>query len=191
MADVLFDGLPVLDLLEINPSTSVVARLTQRDQSSISRIYRQVSDRLGLEFRKQNDGLYRASCNQVLLESLRRSSQWLRLQRDPAEPRWLCCGQIQLSQAPLIEGGHDPQRLLPLIQERVLDLAVFSLAEPAALTPDPTLLIQPLLRHADGVDQIVLRCDLEQQPAIRALIATIHQSYRQHLHQHPDLEWLG
>jgi len=83
LADILFDGLPVLDLLEITPSTSVVAQITQRDQSSISRIYRQVSRRLGLEFRKQNDGRYRASANQVLLEGLRRSSQWMRLQAAP------------------------------------------------------------------------------------------------------------
>jgi hypothetical protein len=191
MADILFDGLPVLDLLEINPSTSAVARLTQRDQSSISRIYRQVSRRLGLEFRKQTDGRYRASCNQVLLEGLRRSSQWIRLQANPAEPRWLACGQLQLSQASLIQPCDDPQRLLALIQERVVDLAVLSLAEPATITPDAALLMRPLLRHPDGVDQIVLRRDLEQQPAISVLIATIRQTYRQHLRQHPDLEWLG
>ena len=55
MADILLDGLPVLDLLEITPSTSVVARITQRDQSSISRIYRQVSQRLSLDFRKHDN----------------------------------------------------------------------------------------------------------------------------------------
>ena len=68
MADILLDGLPVLDLLEITPSTSTVAQITQRDQSSISRIYRQVSRRLGLEFRKHTDGRYRAGSNQALLE---------------------------------------------------------------------------------------------------------------------------
>ena len=191
VADILFDGLPVLDLLEIEPSTSVVARLTQRDQSSISRIYRQVSERLGLEFRKQSDGRYRASCNQVLLQGLRRSSQWIRLQGHPADPRWLACGQLQLSQATLLQAGDDPQRLMALIQERVIDLAVLNLSESATLTPDPALLLRPLLRHPAGVDQIVLRRDLEQQPVIQALIATIERSYRQHLQQHPDLEWLG
>ena len=76
LADILFDGLPVLDLLEITPSTSVVAQITQRDQSSISRIYRQVSRRLGLEFRKQNDGRYRALRPSLAgLRSCRRSDR--------------------------------------------------------------------------------------------------------------------
>ena len=96
MADILLDGLPVLDLLEIAPSTSVVAQIIQRDQSSISRIYRQVSGRLGLEFRKHANGLYGAGSNQGLLQGLRLSSQWLRLQSAPPEPRWLACGSLSL-----------------------------------------------------------------------------------------------
>ncbi|NQW39245.1 MAG: hypothetical protein HQ469_08685, partial [Cyanobacteria bacterium] len=62
MRDVLLDGLPVLDLLEITASTSVVAALTNCDQSSVSRLHRRVSDQLGLDFRKTN-GQYRAHAN--------------------------------------------------------------------------------------------------------------------------------
>jgi hypothetical protein len=134
LADILFDGLPVLDLLEITPSTSVVAQITQRDQSSISRIYRQVSRRLGLEFRKQNDGRYRASANQVLLEGLRRSSQWMRLQAAPAAPRWLACGhaaEVSGAQQPtLVQHCGDPMQVERLLQERVLDLAVITRPSP-------------------------------------------------------------
>ena len=198
MADILLDGLPVLDLLEIAPSTSVVAQITRRDQSSISRIYRQVSGRLGLEFCKHHDGRYRARSNQALLEGLRLSSQWLRLQGSPAEPRWLACGLASLATPthapalppPFSERCSTPQRLQGLIKGRVLDLAVLTRpADPAASAPE--LLDVPLLRHPGGIDLIVLRSDQQQQPALQELIAAIRLHYRQHLEQHPDLEWLG
>ncbi|MEY3750913.1 MAG: hypothetical protein RLZZ11_108 [Cyanobacteriota bacterium] len=199
MADILLDGLPVLDLLEITPSTSVVARITQRDQSSISRIYRQVSRRLGLEFRKHTDGRYRAGCNQLLLEGLRLSSQWLRLQSDPAEPRWMACGHAALvcaAQQPnhppaLIHHGEEMERIEPLLLERVLDLAVLTRSEAAQSTSHPDLVELPLLRHAGGVDGLVLRRDLQEQPALQELVAAISSGYRQQLRQHPDQEWLG
>ena len=65
MRDVLLDGLPVLDLLEITASTSVVAALTNCDQSSVSRLHRRVSDQLGLDFHKTN-GQYRAHANHAV-----------------------------------------------------------------------------------------------------------------------------
>ena len=195
LADILFDGLPVLDLLEITPSTSAVAQITQRDQSSISRIYRQVSRRLGLDFRKQNDGRYRASANQVLLAGLRRSSQWMRLQAAPTAPRWLACGH-----AAEVRGGHqptlvqhcgDPMQVERLLQERVLDLAVITLPSHAASATAADLLELPVLRHPGGVDLILLRRDLSDHQALQALIAAVHQQVRQHLRQHPEQEWLG
>ncbi len=195
MADILFDGLPVLDLLEITPSTSVVAQITQRDQSSISRIYRQVSRRLGLEFRKHTDGRYRASSNVVLLEGLRRSSQWLRLQSTPAEPRWLACGhagQVSAALQPTLmeHCGHLPQ-VHQLLLERVLDLAVITGAEAVTQPNNSELLELPLLRHPEGVDRIVLRADLRDQPALQALITALQNQVQQHLRQHPEQEWLG
>ena len=196
MADILLDGLPVLDLLEITPSTSTVAQITQRDQSSISRIYRQVSRRLGLEFRKHTDGRYRAGSNQALLEGLRLSSQWLRLQSDPAEPRWLACGhagQMMATHQPtVVQCCGDPQRLESLIRERVLDLVVLTKAEPSPANSATAWMEElPLLRHPGGVDVIALRTDLQEQPVLQELITTIRRHYRQHLQQHQNLEWLG
>ena len=195
LADILFDGLPVLDLLEITPSTSVVAQITQRDQSSISRIYRQVSRRLGLEFRKQNDGRYRASANQVLLEGLRRSSQWMRLQSAPAAPRWLAYGhaaEVTGAQQPtLMQHCGDPMQVERLLQERVLDLAVISRPSHAAPAAAADLLELPVLRHPGGVDLILMRRDLSDHQALQALIAAVQQQVRQHLRQHPEQEWLG
>jgi hypothetical protein len=195
LADILFDGLPVLDLLEITPSTSVVAQITQRDQSSISRIYRQVSRRLGLEFRKHNDGLYRASANQVLLEGLRRSSQWMRLQAAPAAPRWLACGhaaEMSGAQQPtLVQHCGDPMQVERLLQERVLDLAVITRPSHAASAAAADLLELPVLRHPGGIDLILMRRDLSDHQALQALIAAVQQQVRQHLRQHPEQEWLG
>ncbi|MBM5784174.1 MAG: hypothetical protein FJ076_04865 [Cyanobacteria bacterium K_DeepCast_35m_m1_288] len=195
LADILFDGLPVLDLLEITPSTSVVAQITQRDQSSISRIYRQVSRRLGLDFRKQNDGRYRASANQVLLEGLRRSSQWMRLQAAPAAPRWLACGhaaEVTGAQQPtLMQHCGDPMQVERLLQERVLDLAVITRPSHAAPAAAADLLELPVLRHPGGIDLILMRRDLSDHQALQALIAAVQQQVRQHLRQHPEQEWLG
>jgi hypothetical protein len=195
LADILFDGLPVLDLLEITPSTSVVAQITQRDQSSISRIYRQVSRRLGLEFRKQNDGRYRASANQVLLEGLRRSSQWMRLQAAPAATRWLACGhaaEVSSAQQPtLVQHCGELLQVERLLQERVLDLAVITRPCHAAPTTAADLLELPVLRHPSGIDLILMRRDLSDHQALQALIAAVQQQVRQHLRQHPEQEWLG
>jgi len=196
LADILFDGLPVLDLLEITPSTSVVAQITRRDQSSISRIYRQVSRRLGLEFRKHTDGRYRASANQVLLEGLRRSSQWMRLQATPAEPRWLACGHaaatlIEAQQPTLVQHCGDLLQVERLLQERVLDLAVLTRPASSRSTDATDLLELPLREHPDGQDVILLRHDLSEQPALQALIAALRQQMQGPLRQHPEHDPLG
>jgi hypothetical protein len=201
MADILLDGLPVLDLLEITPSTSVVARITQRDQSSISRIYRQVSQRLSLDFRKHDNGFYSAGANQSLLEGLRFSSQWLRLQSEPAEPRWLACGS--LTAMPGVPYTALPQTLVGrcdnlqhLLRTRVLDLAVIHRASDAEPPSPPAsgrtpLQELPLIRSPKGDDLLLLRADLTGQPVIQRLIATISRAYRQHQQRHPSLAWLG
>ena len=198
MADILLDGLPVLDLLEIAPSTSAVAQIIQRDQSSISRIYRQVSGRLGLEFRKHANGLYGAGSNKSLLKGLRLSSQWLRLQSAPPEPRWLASGSLCLDgndanpalPTGLLQRCSDRQRVHQLLQDRVLDLAVISQANTHPPLPD-ALVERPLLSSPSGVEVLVLRLDLEQQPAMASLITTLRQAYRQHALHNPQLDWLG
>jgi len=198
VADILLDGLPVLDLLEIAPSTSAVAQLMQRDQSSISRIYRQVSGRLGLEFRKHSNGLYAAGSNQSLLTGLRLSSQWLRLHGEPPELRWLNSGSLILESraehpalpAHLLQRCSDRQRVQQLLQARVLDCAVIHRPDTPSELPEP-LLEQPLLRCSSGLDVVVVRRDLSQQPAIAALITTLHEAYRQHALHNPQPDELG
>ena len=150
----------MIDLLEITPNTTEVAQLIQRDQSSVSRIYRQVSDRLGLEFTKQSDGRYRALANQQLLADLRRSSQGLRLQQGPRNLRWVGTHWNHAIQSG--DGGDLPaalerrwfedQRSRELLEQRVLDLAVvqgIDLLPPAYLRtaegPAPELRLGPLL----------------------------------------------
>ena len=195
MADTLFDGLPILDLLEITPSTSVVAEIIQRDQSSISRIHRQVSLRLGLDFRKHTDGRYRANANQVLLEGLRWSSQRIRLQTTPAEPRWLICSHTaQVSGAlkpTLVQHCGDPLQVERLLRERLLDLAVITRPGTPIGAAAADLLELPLLHHSDSQDLILLRRDTSDHPAVQSLIAALKQQVSQHLRQHPEQEWLG
>jgi hypothetical protein len=127
--DLLLDALPVIDLLEITGNTSAVAQLTERDQSSVSRIYRQASERLGLEFGKRESGHYRAGANQTLLQELRRSSQRLRLHL-PASLRWLGCrwspppGDGAASPQPLRHQWRCRQLVCQQVRDHLLDLAV-------------------------------------------------------------------
>lgn len=196
MRDVLLDGLPVLDLLEITASTSVVAALTNCDQSSVSRLYRRVSNQLGLDFRKAN-GQYRAHANHAVLASLRQASQLLRLGK----------GQLQSQGNPLnvqalqsMGGGT-----LELVRERVLDLAVvngldtlppgwedsrkpFAFCDLIAigLVRYP---IQPSCRGTN-LDALVLRQEHLEQPAVQALISQIRAVYLREYGQLPELAWL-
>ena len=203
MRDILLDGLPVLDLLEITASTSVVAALTNCDQSSVSRLHRRVSDQLGLDFRKTN-GHYRAHANHAVLGSLRQASQLLRLGR----------GRLQWQdnpwnvQALQSMGG----RTLELVRERVLDLAVvngldtlppgwedsskpFAFGDLVAIG----LVRYPIqLRCQAGqascsgtnLDAVVLRREHLEQPAVQALISQIRAIYLREFAQLPELAWL-
>lgn len=184
MPDVLLDGLPVIDLLEITPSTDAVARFTQRDQSSVSRIYRQVSLRLGLGFRKRADGAYRAQTNQELLEQLRGASQILRLQADPPEPRWILCGgdhpALHALEPPPLPANLHPRdcteaNLAVLLQRRLVDL-VLQLNPPADAAPAVvTEASRPpeLLRRRLGRAQVLLRRDLQGCAGLRQLLADL------------------
>lgn len=207
MPDLLLDALPVIDLLEITGSTSAVAQLTERDQSSVSRIYRRASDQLGLAFTKTQTGAYQAHANQELLQDLRRSSQRLRLQR-PACLRWV--GSSRAPDAVLLADGErcarapaltrrwdDDQRTCMLLRQHVLDLAVVAglkLLPPQSLCgalPSAiplacgSLLAVPLGcapidgTHGPGdVDVIVHRTDLSAEPALMALVEALHRGYR-------------
>lgn len=176
MPDILLDGLPVLDLLEIAPSTNTVAQLTQRDQSSISRLYRRVSDRLGLRFNKGRDGLYRAASNNQVLSTLRLASQALRLQQAPFQPRWATCMGGVAADAPLPAAlrldGDAADRIGGLLRERILDLAVVP-AQKAASPLPADLMAQALAGDGAGTAQVLLRKDLAQAPGLHALLAAL------------------
>jgi hypothetical protein len=86
--------------------------------------------------------------------------------------------------------GHLPQ-VHQLLLERVLDLAVITGPEAVTQPNNSELLELPLLRHPEGVDRVVLRADLRDQPALQALITALQNQVQQHLRQHPEQEWLG
>ena len=174
MRDILIDGVPILDLLEITGSTSRVAALSHCDQSSVSRLYRHVNEQLGLDFRKAQ-GRYRAHANQAVLRSLRHTAQLLRLARGSSQLQWL--GH---SCSPLPQEWLGEERSLELLRERVLDLAV--LADPNGLAPTWTDHTQPF-PFGDWVvvglateaqphrpAALVLRHDNLEQPAVQELI---------------------
>ena len=198
MRDVLLDGLPVLDLLEITASTSVVAALTNCDQSSVSRLHRRVSDQLGLDFRKTN-GHYRAHANHAVLGSLRQASQLLRLGRGQLQLQW----QGTPRDVQTLQSIGD--RALELVRERVLDLAVvngldtlppgwedsrkpFAFFDLVAigLVRYP---IQPSGRGTN-LDAVVLRQEHLERPAVQALISQIRAVYLREYGQVPELAWL-
>lgn len=174
MRDILIDGVPILDLLEITGSTSRVATLSDCDQSSVSRLYRHTSDQLGLDFRK-TQGHYRAHANQAVLRSLRHTAQLLRLARGSRQLQWLghpC--------SPLPQRWLGEERCLELLRERVLDLAV--IAGPNGDLSGWTVHREPfpfgdwvvvgLARepHPLRPAAIVLRHDNLEQPAVLELI---------------------
>ena len=198
MRDIMLDGLPVLDLLEITASTSVVAALTNCDQSSVSRLHRRVSDQLGLDFRKTN-GHYRAHANHAVLGSLRQASQLLRLGRGQLQLQWQ--GTPRDVQA--LQSIGD--RALELVRERVLDLAVingldtlppgwedsrkpFAFFDLVAIG----LVRYPIQPSCSGtnLDAVVLRREHLEQPAVQALISQIRAIYLREFAQLPELAWL-
>ena len=198
MRDVLLDGLPVLDLLEITASTSVVAALTNCDQSSVSRLHRRVSDQLGLDFRKTN-GHYRAHANHAVLGSLRQASQLLRLGRGQLQLQWQ--GTPRNVQGLQSIGG----RALELVRERVLDLAVVNgldtlppgwedSREPFAFFDLVAigLVRYPIQPSCSGtnLDAVVLRREHLERPAVQALISQIRAVYLREYAQLPELAWL-
>ena len=198
MRDILLDGLPVLDLLEITASTSVVAALTNCDQSSVSRLHRRVSDQLGLDFHKTN-GQYRAHANHAVLASLRQASQLLRLGRGQLQLQW----QGTPRDVQSLQSIGD--RALELVRERVLDLAVvngldtlppgwedsrkpFAFFDLVAIG----LVRYPIQPSCSGtnLDAVVLRREHLEQPAMQALISQIRAVYLREYSQLPELAWL-
>lgn len=174
MADLLLEGIPVLDLLEITSSTTAVAQRIQRDQSSVSRIYRHVSQVLNLDFQKRSNGLYQAQSNQPLLASLRLASQQMRLALMPSQLRWLhsldeplLLGDLGLRLPPALPltGSRQPERLAALLEGRLLDLVLLS--EPPLLPASSALISRPV---AGERIYALLRQDLIQTPSIQQVL---------------------
>jgi hypothetical protein len=117
------------------------------------------------------------------------------LQASPAEPRWLACGhagQVHAALQPtLVQHCSHPHQIEALLLERVLDLAVLTLPEAVGPHSSGELVEIPLVRHAGGVDRIVMRGDLRDQPVLQALIAALERQAQEHLRQHPEQDWLG
>ena len=88
MPDLLKDGIPIIDLLQISADLDYTASHLGRHQSGVSRIYRQVSRSLDLNFIKNENGFYSASNNLAVLHCLRTASQLLRL-NNPSSLRWV------------------------------------------------------------------------------------------------------
>lgn len=129
MRDLLLEGLPVVDLLEVMASTTQVGRLLNCDQSSVSRTYRHMSNVLDISLKKGLDGCYSATNNQKLLYQLRIASQQLRL-TNLAPMRvvtsyWNHSFLLNLNDATVIaQSWLGVQRSLGLLRSRVIDMVV-------------------------------------------------------------------
>lgn len=198
MRDILMDGLPIVDLLEITPSTSAVAQWSRCDQSSVSRIYRHVSGHLNLDFRKRG-GHYRAHRNEGVLLALRQAAQLLRLSQGVGAVRWLghpgntsMCTQVGQGQL-LPSDGLGEERSLELLDRRVIDLAVVRAPCRIGRWAAAGLLQPPRTgerQRATAGDLVVVAREFLEQPALQELIAAIRQGYRRAHGVLPTLRWL-
>ena len=129
MRDLLTEGIPVLDFLEILPSTGKVGEYLSLDQSSVSRIYRQVSEMLGLEIVK-NNGRYSSTKNLEILNSLRGASQALRLYKKDfpirvlLKPLSLSAPQEMGKTIHLIDYSFGLNWGMQLLKEKIIDIYI-------------------------------------------------------------------
>lgn len=198
MRDILMDGLPIVDLLEITPSTSAVAQWSRCDQSSVSRIYRHVSGHLNLDFRKRG-GHYRAHRNEAVLQALRQAAQLLRLSQGLEALRWLghpgnMAALAQVGQGQLLPPDElGKQHVLALLERRVIDLAVMRApcriaAWGAAGLLQPPEGMEPAITTAG--DLVVVPREFRDHPALQGLIEAIRQGYGRVQGMVPALRWL-
>ena len=176
MRDIFPDGIRILDLLEITGSTATTASWITCDQSSVSRIYRRVSDLLALDFCKEG-GRYGARNNLELLHCLRQAAQLLRLDQGPQRLQWVSHADVPLQPDLLSHSGPIPrcwngaEQTLALLQQRVLDLAVLPhqpAAPPAALRG---MAVRPLRSHAPW--RVLLLDELSEHASLQRLIAQL------------------
>ena len=138
----LVSDLEVLDYLELFNSTVESARMLGISQSSCSRRYRSFSERYGIGFDRIADR-YQATANFDVLGSLRQASQKLRVRQ--GSPRISVGWQLgDLAIPGLNEAGHvlpirpmNSWRLLSLLEQRLVDVAVMGLLEFQSLIGHP------------------------------------------------------
>jgi hypothetical protein len=137
----IFD-LQVIDYLELFNSTVESSRLLGISQSSCSRRYRSFSDACGIGFDRTGER-YQATSNLDVLACLRQAAQKLRVRQ--GLPR-LCVGW-HLGEVPLAGLGDftdvlpmrpmSTWRVLSLLEERLLDVALIGLLEFEAMLGHP------------------------------------------------------
>lgn len=127
--DLLTEGIPVVDLLEILHSTGKVGEVLSLDQSSVSRIYRQVNDALDLNIIKY-DGMYKPTQNLELLNKLRDSCQALRLCNKDSpvrvfvKPLSLSISDGSFDLISLTDHSFGLNRGLKLLNEKAIDIFI-------------------------------------------------------------------
>ncbi len=129
MRDLLTEGIPVIDLLGILNSTGKVGEILCLDQSSVSRIYRQVDEMLNLKMVK-DEGVYKPTHNLELLNNLRDSCQALRLSaknypiRVFVKPLSLSLSKQDSNAITLFDSSFGLNMGLKLLNEKAIDLFI-------------------------------------------------------------------
>lgn len=137
----LVSDLEVIDFLELFNSTVECSKVLGISQSSCSRRYRSFSKQFGLEFNRIADQ-YQANQNHDVLQSLRQAAQKLRVRNGRAR---YCIGW-QLGDIPDQAFGDyglklpvrtmNSWKLLSLLEQRLVDVAVMGLLEFQSLFTD-------------------------------------------------------
>jgi len=138
----LVSDLEVVDYLELFNSTVEAGRMIGISQSSCSRRYRNFSHRYGINFDRIADR-YQATANFDVLASLRQASQKLRVRQ--ACPR-ICLGwqlgdlripELRKAGSVLPIRPMNAWRLLSLLEQRLVDVALMGLMEFESLLGQP------------------------------------------------------
>lgn len=138
----LVSDLEVLDYLELFNSTVESARILGISQSSCSRRYRSFSERFGIGFDRIADR-YQATANFDVLTSLRQASQKIRIRG--GQPRLSIGWQLGNISLPMLSDigmvlsirPMNSWRLLSLLEQRLIDVAVMGLMEFQSLVSEP------------------------------------------------------
>jgi hypothetical protein len=138
----LISDLEILDYLELFNSTIESSKLLGISQSSCSRRYRSFSNRFGVGFDRIADR-YKATSNHDVLASLRQAAQKLRARQ--GRPRISVGWQLGNLAIPALDDAGlvlpvrpmNSWRLLSLLEQRLIDIALMGLIEFQGLLEEP------------------------------------------------------